>query len=84
VRIQPGTALPRHTHRGTEMILVLSGGFRDRGQQFLRGDVAISDEAVEHRQLIDEDGGCVCLSVTDAPLRFTGLFGWILNLFARF
>ena len=66
------------------MILVLSGGFRDRCRQFLRGDVAISDESVDHRPLVDQDGGCVCLSVTDAPLRFTGPFGWLLNLVARY
>ncbi len=84
LRIAAGVAIPRHTHRGTEMILVLSGGFRDRGEQFLRGDFAMSDEHVDHQPVVDEDADCVCLSVTDGPLRFTGPFGRILNLFARF
>lgn len=83
LRIKPGSAITRHTHRGTEMVLVLSGGFRDGSAQFLPGDFALSDQHVDHTPQVDADG-CICLSVTDAPLRFTGLFGRILNLFVRF
>lgn len=84
LRVGAGSAIPRHTHRGTEMVLVLSGGFRDRGEQYLRGDFAMSDQHVDHQPVVDEDSDCVCLSVTDGPLRFTGPFGRILNLFVRF
>lgn len=84
LRIGAGSAIPRHTHRGTEMVLVLSGGFRDRGERFLRGDFAMSDQHVDHQPVVDEDSDCVCLSVTDGPLRFTGPLGRILNLFVRF
>lgn len=84
VRVRAGATLPRHTHGGTEMVLVLSGGFRDRGQQFRRGDVAHSDHEIDHGPVIDSDGDCICLSVTDAPLRFTGVLGRFLNLFVRF
>ena len=84
LRAKAGSSIMRHTHRGTEMILVLSGGFRDGSNQFLPGDFALSDQQVDHSPRVDDDGGCICLSVTDAPLRFTGLFGRILNLFVRF
>lgn len=84
LRIGAGSAIPRHTHRGTEMVLVLSGGFRDGDRRFLRGDFSLSDEHVDHQPVVDEDSDCVCLSVTDGPLRFTGPLGRILNLFVRF
>jgi len=84
LRAKAGSAIQRHTHRGTEMTLVLSGGFRDRSQQYLRGDFALVDQQIDHSPRVDTDGPCICLSVTDAPIRFTGPFGRILNLFVRF
>lgn len=84
LRISAGAAIPRHTHRATEMVLVLSGGFRDGSQRFLRGDFSMSDQHVDHQPIVDADSDCVCLSVTDGPLHFTGPLGRILNLFVRF
>jgi putative transcriptional regulator len=84
LRISAGAAIPRHTHRATEMVLVLSGGFRDGSRRFLRGDFALSDQHVDHQPIVDKDADCFCLSVTDGPVRFTGPLGRILNLFVRF
>lgn len=84
MRIKAGTAIPRHSHDGTEMVLVLGGGFRDGPRQFLRGDFSLSDQQVDHSPRVDPEADCLCLSVTDAPLRFTGPLGRLLNLFVRF
>ena len=72
MRIRPKTAIPEHSHHGSEYTLVLTGGFSDHTGHFLRGDVAIADPAVQHRPVADPGEDCVCLAVTDAPLRFTG------------
>jgi putative transcriptional regulator len=32
----------------------------------------------------DAGADCICLSFTDAPLRFTGPLGWVLNRLVRF
>lgn len=84
MRIPGGTAIPRHTHEGSEFTLVLAGGFSDAQGHYLRGDVAEADASVEHRPVADEGEECICLAVTDAPLRFTGPMGRFLNLLARF
>jgi putative transcriptional regulator len=84
MRIKAGSAIPRHSHDGTEMVLVLDGGFRDGSRQFLRGDFSLSDQQVDHSPRVDPEADCLCLSVTDAPLRFTGPVGRLLNLFVRF
>jgi len=84
IRIPGGTAIPRHTHEGSEFTLVLAGGFSDAQGHYLRGDVAEADASVEHRPVADEGEECICLAVTDAPLRFTGPMGRLLNLLARF
>jgi len=84
LRIGAGKAMPMHTHTGEEMTLVLDGGFSDESGSFHRGDVAIADSSVEHRPVADPGVDCVCLAVTAAPVRLTGLFGRMLNPFVKF
>jgi putative transcriptional regulator len=83
MRIKSGTAMPAHTHEGTELTLVLAGGFTDEHGHFLRGDVAEADASTDHRPVADPGEDCLCLAVTDAPLRLTGPFGRLLNPFLR-
>lgn len=83
LRIAPGAAMPVHSHGGEELTLVLNGGFTDERGAFLRGDVELADGGVEHRPVAMSDQPCICLAVTDAPLRFRGAFGWIFNQWAR-
>ncbi|HYD31253.1 MAG TPA: ChrR family anti-sigma-E factor [Azospirillaceae bacterium] len=83
MRLRPGTVVPRHTHDGTELMLVLAGGVADRGVDFRRGDLSISDASVDHSPAADPREGCICLMVTDAPLRLTGTIGRLLNPFVR-
>ncbi len=71
--IPAGQAVPDHGHRGMELTLVLQGAFRDDADQFARGDIEIATEAVEHTPVAIGDVDCICLAVTDAPLRFTSL-----------
>lgn len=83
LRIEPGRGLPSHSHGGDEMTLVLCGGFSDERGDFRRGDVEIADGDVQHQPVAMPDEPCICLAVTDAPLRFAGPFGWIFNQWAR-
>jgi putative transcriptional regulator len=66
-----------------EMTLLLAGGFSDETGHYLRGDVALADPSVDHRPVADPGEDCLCLAVTDAPLRLTGRFGRYLNFLAR-
>lgn len=84
LRIRAGSAVPRHTHDGNEMVMVLSGGFSDAAGHYLRGDVGLSDPSIDHTPVADAGEDCVCLSYTDAPLRFTGPLGWLLNRIVKF
>jgi putative transcriptional regulator len=84
IRLRAGRAVPRHPHGGQELTVVLEGAFHDGIGAYAVGDLAIADPHVEHqpRALGDED--CLCLAVTDAPLRLTGRFSRFLNPFLRF
>jgi putative transcriptional regulator len=83
MRIRPGIRIPRHTHAGTELTLVLVGGFTDDAGHYRRGDLSFSDEEIDHSPVADNDGECICLMVTDAPLRLTGPLMRLLNPFVR-
>ena len=83
LQVKAGTAMPGHTHAGHELTLVLQGGFGDRTGHYLRGDVTEADGEVDHRPIADDDEPCLCLVVTDAPLRLTGRLGRLLNPFLR-
>jgi putative transcriptional regulator len=71
--IPAGVAVPDHGHKGTELTLVLQGAFADENDRFGPGDIEIADEEVEHTPVALAGEDCICLAVTDAPLRFRGL-----------
>lgn len=71
--IPAGVAVPDHGHKGTELTLVLQGAFSDQNDRFGPGDLEIADETMEHTPVAMEGEACICLAVTDAPLRFRGI-----------
>lgn len=78
-KIRAGQKMPQHSHDGSEITLVLRGGFRDETGHFRRGDVAVADEHLDHVPVADDDEECVCFAILDAPLRLTGRIGRWLN-----
>lgn len=81
LRIAPGTALPHHGHGGLELTVVLAGSFTDELGRYAAGDVAEADGDVRHQPIADSHEDCLCLIATDAPLRFTGLMGRLMQPF---
>lgn len=72
--IRPGRALPAHTHKGMELILILDGAFNDERGRFGPGDISIADETIDHRPVAEKDGPCIAFAVSDGPVRLTGSF----------
>lgn len=81
LRIAPGTALPHHGHGGLELTVVLSGHFADEIGRYGPGDLAEVDGDTDHQPIADSHRDCICLIATDAPLRFTGLMGRLMQPF---
>ena len=82
--IKAGKAMPQHTHVGSEMTLVLRGSFSDHLGHYARGDVAVADQTVDHTPVADEGEDCLCLAVSNAPVKLTGRLGRVLNPFIDF
>lgn len=81
--IPAGQAVPDHGHNGLELTLVLQGAFVDGDERFARGDIEIADEDLEHMPVADIGEDCICLAVTDAPLRFNGMIPRLAQRFLR-
>jgi putative transcriptional regulator len=73
LRIPAGVAVPDHGHRGMELTLVLQGAFRDDTDRFGPGDIEVANEEMVHQPVAEAGLDCICLSATDAPLRFSGI-----------
>lgn len=70
LKIPAGRPVPAHGHNGTELTMVLSGSFADESGRFARGDVETADAELVHQPIAEAGEDCICLAVTDAPLRF--------------
>ncbi|MEX0349422.1 MAG: ChrR family anti-sigma-E factor [Paracoccaceae bacterium] len=81
--IPAGAAVPDHGHKGVELTMVLQGAFSDEVDRFARGDVEIADEDLEHMPVADISADCICLAVTDAPLKFNSLIPKLVQPFLR-
>ncbi len=77
--IRAGRALPAHTHKGMELILILDGAFRDDRGRFGPGDISVADETVDPRPVAEKDRPCIAFSVLDAPIKLTGSFRQIIG-----
>ncbi|ESR25737.1 ChrR family anti-sigma-E factor [Lutibaculum baratangense] len=84
LRIGPGVAMPEHGHGGTELTLVLSGSYADETGRYGAGDIADLDEDAEHSPKVDSDDDCICLIATEAPTRFKGVFGRLVQRYVGF
>lgn len=78
--IEPGKRMPRHTHEGQELTLVLQGSFADATGAYAKGDVATADASIDHQPQAGGQELCLCLAVEDAPVRLTGFNGALLGL----
>jgi putative transcriptional regulator len=81
LRFQSGLSVPSHGHNGRELTLVLTGSLCDRDIVLQRGDIAESDERTQHQPFAGPGEDCVCLTVTDAPLRFKNVLTRMLQPF---
>jgi putative transcriptional regulator len=81
--IKAGGSIPKHTHRGTELTLVLEGSFSDEEGVYQQGDFLLRDGEHTHTPTAAQSTDCICIGVLDAPIRFTPWNYRLLNPFLR-
>jgi putative transcriptional regulator len=79
-KISAGAKVPAHTHKGFEYTVILSGSFSDELGVYSQGDFIARDASHHHSPTAMQNEDCICLTVLNAPLKFTGWYR-ILNPF---
>ena len=69
--IAAGKPVPEHSHGGRELTLVLTGSFHDEVDRFGPGDIEDADGSLTHQPIAGTEADCICLAITDAPLKFS-------------
>lgn len=82
--VRGGTRVPAHTHKGVELTLVLQGAFTDCTGTYKAGDLQLADDQIDHGPVVEKGESCLCLVVTQAPVRLTGRLGRLINRFLRY
>lgn len=83
IKIKPGGTLAQHTHTGDEFTLLLKGAFSDESGLYQHGDFIVRNDNHKHSTVATMDSDCICLTVLDAPIQFTGLLRRWLNPILR-
>lgn len=81
LKIAPGTSMPKHTHHGEELTLILRGAYKDELGEFKAGDLADLGGEHTHTPTAIGDEPCICLIATAAPLEFKTLTGKLVQPF---
>lgn len=76
-RLEQGKGVPTHTHKGSEVTLVLTGAFADGRDRFGPGEVSVASPEITHRPIAEAGDTCFALAITDAPLQLTGALGLV-------
>lgn len=82
-KIKAGGKAPEHSHKGTEITVVLKGSFSDEDDIYQPGDFIIREAGDVHQPIAAKNEECICLSVLAAPIQLTGLKRF-LNPFLSF
>ena len=78
-KIKAGGKVPAHDHKGLEVTVVLQGSFSDGDGIYREGDFLIRKPGEQHRPTASQNESCICLSVSEAPIRLTGPINKFMN-----
>ncbi len=82
LHIAPGGGVPKHTHKGFELTVLLDGSFDDEHGHYVKGDFILLDGSVEHNPISAQ--GCLCYTVANDALHFTQGINKLLNPIGSF
>jgi putative transcriptional regulator len=81
--MEKGGRVPEHTHKGTEMTLVVDGQYGDGISEYDSGDFTIMSNKHNHLPHSEADDGCLVFTIVDQPLHFTSGIARLLNPFSH-
>jgi putative transcriptional regulator len=82
LHIEPGGGVPKHTHKGFELTVLLDGSFHDESGEYVKGDFIMLDGSHQHHPISTD--GCLCYTVANDALHFTQGINKLLNPIGSF
>lgn len=79
IYMEKGGTVPEHTHKGSEITLVLDGEFSDGLDVYRNGDFISLNDTHIHAPVSQVQNGCLVLSIIDQPLYFTSGWAKLIN-----
>ena len=79
LKAKGGMQMPNHGHNGEEWTLILKGSYNIGDKVFARGDLHIEDEDEIHSPHINEGEDCICLVMTQGPLKMQSFIPRLLQ-----
>lgn len=83
IYMEKGGKVPEHTHKGSELTLVLNGQFSDGTHEYDSGDFIQLDGNHTHTPHSEDEDGCLVFAVVDKPLHFTSGLARLINPFSQ-
>lgn len=83
IYMEKGGKVPEHTHKGTEMTLVIDGQYSDGMAHYDSGDFTVLGKQHTHQPHSQVDEGCLVFTIVDKPLYFTSGIARLLNPFSH-
>jgi putative transcriptional regulator len=82
LKAKGGAKVPTHDHNGLEMTLVLQGSYHVGSDCYNPGMIEIADDDTKnHMPIIDKGDDCICLVVTEAPIKIHSFIGRLFQPF---
>ena len=81
LRARGGVMVPEHGHNGDEFTLILKGSYQTSFGRFGVGDMDVAGEEIVHQPVIDADEECICLVLTEGPIRLKSLMARMVQPF---
>lgn len=83
LKIKAGGSVAHHDHLGDEYTVIVKGSFSDEDGLYKTGDFLLRTPREQHTPIATRDSECICLTVQEAPLQFTGRLLRLLNPLLR-
>jgi putative transcriptional regulator len=83
LKAAPGVRIPHHVHAGLEWTCVLEGAFGHQLGRYGAGDFDEADDTIEHRPVVEDGAGCVCLVALQGQIRLKSWMGRLIQPFIR-
>lgn len=82
LKAKGGAKIPSHDHKELEFTLVLQGSYHVGDEHYRPGLLEIADDNTKnHTPIIDPGEDCICLVVTEAPIKIHSFMGRLAQPF---